>query len=156
MTWSHHSRWEFLLHIQCSRFELHTLLSAYYIYQVQEGYMCNKDCISTTMIKIDKRLVSSILSCQMNIKLINSKQYNSIVYSKWTSPSTARGKIKWKAKRRTKTDPVPGSVFYTLYSIFCCGILQKMYVLTDKLIWYQNWPIVVEIVFVRVWVWESK
>ena len=73
-----------------------------------------------------------------------------MAYSKSTRPSIDRGEIKRNAKRRNKTDPVLGSVFYTLYSIFCWWILQKMYVLTDKLIWYQNCPIFVAVVVVVV------
>ena len=43
----------------------------------------------------------------------------------------------------TKTDSGLCAVFYTLYPIFYFWILQNMYVLTDKLILYQNWPKVV-------------
>ena len=73
-------------------------------------------------------------------------------------PLQQRGeKSKERQQRRAKKGPVLGSVFYTLYSIFCFGILQKMYVLTGKLIWYQYWPIIaLVVVVVVVWVWEAK
>ena len=68
--------------------------------------MCNKDCISTTMIKIDKGLVSSIVSCQIDIKIVNSTQYHSIF--KNNQKLNTEGRNQKKGKEKTRTDPILG------------------------------------------------
>ena len=50
------------------------------------------------MIKIDKGLVSSIVSCQMDIKIVNSKQCNSIFKINQTINREGRNQKKGKEK----------------------------------------------------------
>ena len=113
MTRSHNPKWEWSLYFQCSRIDLLTLLSAYYIYQVREENMCNKNCISTTMTITDKGLVSSIVSCQMNIRIVNSKQCNSIIKINQTINRERRKQNKRKEKNYNRSC----SGFSNLYSV---------------------------------------
>ena len=106
-------RWEFVWYFQCSRIELHELLSAYHIYQVQEGNMCKKDWFSTIMIKIDKGLFSKIVSRQMDINIVNSNQCNSIFKINQTINRERRKHKKGKENNSIRSC----SMFSILYSL---------------------------------------
>ena len=70
------------------------------------------------MIKIDKGLVRSIASCQIDIKIVNSKKCNSI-YSKSTRPSIERREIKKRQRDEIKQNlfRVQYSILYTIFSV---------------------------------------